>query len=287
MQNEWLNQCKKGAQLAYESLNMVLQNPVLLSYYLIFYLASYGLFTLAYNILGHFIFRTLEFTHEFHVPSEQLLAEIVPTEGGLLYIALLGAIYMGITLRTFFSAACVKHTSALLHNSSISLTQALQHTIKKSSVLLLWSLCVAGVTLLLLAWGLLPIVSTIKQAVLSGSSLAWSAGTFFVLPFITLTATGIINSIERSVAMISTHALIVLSSIIVGLFLFSILLITGVYILALLPAVTHAWLSTLAFLVLNLVGTTCYVVLKTKLFHEIEMEQLTDSEVETPDYSQF
>lgn len=194
---------KAGIFVASESFGMLVSHPVLLVYYLGLLLVYALIFILAYNIIGYHG-ACLQFSQEFRTPDNNLLAEIIPQTGGLVYLGFIFSIFLNILLRTFLSVALVQHVHSLLHGHKPWLKEIYKATYIRSIKVIQWSLLVCGITLLLSALSKADEHGTFSVYI-SSLSLLWLIVSFLVIPLMALTQKTLSAHLYRSITLLHRY----------------------------------------------------------------------------------
>ncbi len=277
---------KNGLYLAADSFVMLYNHPVLLSYYAILLMLYCIIFVIAYNIIGyHTAFLTI--SSEFETPSKNLLTEVIPTSGGLLYIGILFSIFLNIFLRSYLGVALIKHTYDLLKQNPASVKQSLAHAHCKWAMVTKWALLVTGVTFFAKIVSLLPTNAYALFAIISALLLFWSMITFFILPIITLQHKSVLQSVKSS----AEYMLGIIVEVCGGLLWVGILLFLAFAILALiqrlLPQGISAWIEYSSVFAINAILSPVMLIFKTKLYEFYQDTQHHLARQSPADYSQF
>lgn len=277
---------KNGLYLAADSFVMLYNHPVLLSYYAILLMLYCIIFIIAYNIIGyHTPFLTV--SSEFEIPSQNLLTEIIPATGGLIYIGLLFSIFLNIFLRSYLGVALIKHAYDLLKGNPASVSHSLAYAYQKWAMVAKWALLVTGVTFFAKVVSLLPGNAYALFAIISTLLLLWSMITFFILPIITLQHKSVLQSVKTS-AEYMTHTIIEVCG---GLLWVGLLLFLAFAILALiqrlLPQGISAWIEYGSIFGINAILSSAILIFKTKIYEFYQDIQHRLASRSPADYSQF
>ncbi len=277
---------KNGLYLAADSFVMLYNHPVLLSYYAILLMLYCTIFVLAYNLIGyHTHFLTI--SSEFEIPSQNLLTEIIPSTGGLIYIGLLFSIFLNILLRSYLGVALIKHTDDLLKGNPASVSHSLAHAHRKWAMVTKWALLVTGVTFCAKLISLLSSNAYMVFAIISTLLLLWSMITFFILPIITLQHKTVLQSVRTS-ADYMTQTIVKVCG---GLVWVGVLLSLAFGILALLqqllPPGLTTWIEYSSIFALNAIVSSVILIFKTKLYAFYQAMQDRLARQSSSDYSQF
>ena len=259
---------KRGLFTASESVTLLQKKPVLLAYYA-FLLLSYSVtYILAYNFFCHHALVHATFLPaNTHLPNQQLLAEMLPTAGGLLYIGCIFSIILNIFLRSFFGVALIIHTMALVLGKTGSIGSSLKTTSGKWFAILKWSLCVTAITFALQLIAAVPLPK-FTWHIVALLGLVWSLASFFVLPIIARQTIPIINALKQSIILM-LEKLIAITG---GMFWIGLLYTLCLFILGLIqwiPFVPTAILLIIqeGFIFgLNILAITAVLIFKTKLY---------------------
>ncbi len=277
---------KNGLYLAADSFVMLYNHPVLLSYYAILLMLYCIIFIVAYNIIGcHTPFLTV--SSEFEIPSKNLLTEIIPSTGGLVYIGLLFSIFLNIFLRSYLGVALIKHTYDLLKQNPASVRHSLAYAHQKWAMVAKWALLVTSVTFFAKVISLLPSNAYAVFATVSTLLLLWSMITFFILPIITLQHKSVLQSVKTS-AEYMTQTIVKVCG---GLLWVGVLLFLAFAILALIPRLLpsgiSAWIEYSSVFAINAILSSAILIFKTKLYEFYQDMQHHLSGQSPADYSQF
>lgn len=194
---------KSGIFVASESFGMLVSHPVLLIYYLGLLLVYALIFILAYNIIGYHD-ACLQFSQEFRTPDNNLLAEIIPQTGGLVYLGFIFSIFLNIFLRTFVSVALVQHVHALLHGHKPWFKEVYRAAFVRRIQIFQWSLLVCGITLAVSAFSSAQMHS-LFSIVIRSLSLLWLIVSFLVIPLMALTQKTLSAHLYRSITLLHRY----------------------------------------------------------------------------------
>lgn len=292
MTKTYINRFKNGLYLASDSFAMLWHHPVLLVYYLGLLLAYALIFILAFNMIGYQN-ACLQFSGEFHTPQNNLLADLIPQTGGLVYLGFVFSIFLNILLRTFLSVALVQHTHALMHDHKPFLKEIYIATKNRWFSIINWSLLLGGITLLMSALSSLAIGvdSTLLLISITSLGISWLALTFFVTPIIALTQKNISRAIYTSTQLLTSYVPEIIGGLFwIGLVYFFTLLTNIAIHEYLMPASIKDVCMEHNFTLFNTLFATILLIFKTRVFHkEIPSVFTKKNTVEDsmPDYSQF
>lgn len=279
---------KKGLYIASDSFAMLWHHPVLLIYYLGLLLAYALVFILAYNMIGY-QGACLQFSSDFHNPQNNLLADLLPQTGGLVYLGFIFSIFLNVLLRTLLSIALVQHTHALMHGHKPQLKEIYLATKNRWFNITNWSLLLGGITLLISALSSLAqgIDSPLLQISITSLGISWLALTFFVTPIIALTQKNISQAIYTSTQLLTAY----LPEILGGLFwigaVYCFTFLTNIAIHEyLLPSAVKDACMEHNFAFINTLFATILLIFKTRIFHR-QIPVAYEPEDVVPDYSQF
>lgn len=279
---------KTGLYIASESFAMLWHHPVLLIYYLGLLFAYALIFIFAYNIIGY-QGACLQFSSEFHIPQNNLLADLLPQTGGLVYLGFIFSILLNVLLRTFLGIALTQHTHALMHGHKPLFKEIFIATKNRWFNILNWSLLLAGITLIISALSSLAlgVKSTLLLISITSIGISWLTLTFFVTPIIALTQKNISQTIYQSALLLTTC----LPEILGGLFWISLVyfftLLTNIAIHEyLLPSVVKEACLEHNFAIFNSLFATILLIFKTRVFHH-KTAATEKPENFISDYSQF
>lgn len=288
MLKSYIERFKVGLYLASDSFAMLWHHPTLLIYYLGLIIAYALVFILAYNLIGY-QGTCLQFTGEFHAPHNNLLADLIPQTGGLVYLGFIFSIFLNILLRSFLSVALVQHTHALLHGHTPALKEMYIATKNRWAAILNWSLLLGGITLLISALSSLALglKSIILLTVITSLGIAWPTLTFFVLPILALTRKNISQAAYSSTQLLTAYTPEILGGLFwIGLIYFF-TLVTNIAIHEyLMPSGLKDICMEHNFVLFNTLFATILLIFKTRIYHrEVPVAQKPEDSV--PDYSQF
>jgi hypothetical protein len=277
---------KNGLNLAAESFAMLWHHPVLLLYYLGLLALYVFVFVIAYNIIGHTGIASI--SNDFQTPNANLLADVIPQSGGLIYLSFLASICINIFLRTLLSFALIFHAHAFLTKKQRTISEIYILTKQKWATVLKWSLLVTAVTFIVQLLNFLPIDQKIITPIVSAAGTTWFIITFLVLPILALTKTNIMQSISISTYYCAKQGIKIMGGLFWMGLVYTILFISNLFISNyLIPAqLSEAFMDGSLFFINALFGTVL-LLFKTKLFHQVQQAQKTTLNSILPDYSQF
>ena len=288
MQKSYIERFKDGLYLASDSFAMLWQHPILLIYYLGLLLSYALVFIFAYNMIGY-KGACMQFSGEFHAPQTNLLADLIPKAGGLVYLGFIFSIFLNVLLRTFLSVALVQHTHAVLHDHKPLLKEIWLATKKHWLNILNWSLLLGGGTLLIsgLSGLALSTKSILLLTLISSLGISLLALTFFVIPVIALTRKSIPNAVYTSAQLLTKYMPEILGGLFwIGLVWFFTLFTNIAIHEYLMPANFKDVCMEHNLVLLNTLFATILLIFKTRIFHrEVAPAQKPDDVI--PDYSQF
>jgi hypothetical protein len=271
MLKTYVRRFKNGLYLAADSFAMLWQHPILLMYYFSLLLTYTLIFIFAYNLIGY---RSayLQLSHEFHTPQNNLLADLLPQTGGLVYLGFIFSIFLNILLRTCVGIALIQHTHALLHGHKPIIREIYIATKNRFLHIFSWSLLITGVTLLISApcSSASRVQSALLQILCPYLGITWLLLSFFVMPVIALTRKTISQAIYTSAQLITSSFLEILG----GLFWISL-----IYLFTFLTNIlVDEYLVSSAFkdiyiehnvTIFNTLFATILLIFKTRMFHTI------------------
>ncbi len=277
---------KNGLYLAADSFVMLYNHPVLLSYYALLLMLYCIIFIVSYNIIGcHTSFLTI--SSEFEIPSKNLLTEVIPATGGLIYIGLLFSIFLNIFLRSYLGVALIKHTHDLLKDNPASVRHSLAYAYRKWAMVAKWALLVTSVTFVAKVISLLPSNAYALFATVSTLLLLWSMITFFILPIITLQHKSVLQSVKTSADYMRHTIVKVCGGLLwIGILLFLVFALLAL-IQRLLPFGIATWIEYSSVFAINAILSSAILIFKTKLyeFYQDGKQRLIGQP--PADYSQF
>jgi len=279
---------KSGLYIAAESFSMLWQHPILLIYYLGLLLAYGLIFVLSYNLIGY-QGACMHVGGEFHAPQNNLLADLLPQTGGLVYLGFIFSIFLNILLRTIISVALIEHTHALLHNHKPALKEICTATKVRWLNILIWSLLLAGITLLISAFSSLAtkIDSTLLLILVSSLGIAWLILSFFVVPVIALTRKTISHALYNSIRLLTDYTPEILGGLFwIGLVYFFTLFTNIAIHEYLVPKNVKDLCMEHNLALFTTLFATILLIFKTRIFHR-EIPLTVKNNDSIPDYSQF
>ena len=288
MEKSHIERFKNGLYTASDSFAMLWQHPVLLIYYLGLLIAYALVFILAYNMIGY-KGACLQFSNEFHTPQNNLLADLIPQTGGLVYLGFIFSIFLNVLLRTVLSVALVQHTHALMHNHKPLLKEIYISTKNRWLNILNWSLLLGGITLLISALSSLAlgVNSMLLLIIITSLGISWLALSFFVTPIIALTQKNISQALYTSAQLLASYTPEILGGLFwIGLVYFFTLLTNIAIHEYLMPAGFKEICMEHNFALFNTLFATILLVFKTRMLHR-ETPVALKREDSVPDYSQF
>ncbi len=262
-------QFKKGIDSASESFSLMWQHPVLLAYYALLLGLYVTIYIVAYNFFCHHELAQASFMHvNSHTPQSHLLAEMLPENGGMLYIGYLTSIALNIFFRSLFGVALIVHTMALLAGKTGSIGASLKSAGATWLAILKWSLLTTAATFAFRIINLLPLPGGLGWHIITLLGLLWSLATFFVLPIIAKNRPAIPQAIAQSYALMLDKLLIIAG----GMFWIGLLYILSLCLFGLIQLLPVGPMPLLMVLEegfifgLNMLVTTAVLIFKTKLY---------------------
>lgn len=277
---------KNGLSIAADSFVILYKHPVLLTYYAILSTFYCTLFIIAYNIIGYHVL-CCNVSHEFDIPNQNLLTEIIPKHSGLLYIALILSVFINIFLRTYLAVALIHDGNNLLNKKNMSIKHALEHAYHRFMIIIQWTLFITVVTCISNAFSQAPFNPISTLFITSIFLILWSLASFFMLPIITLKNKTLVESLKLSIALAQKTFVIICGGMIWFGIMFCLIsfgmfaLVTLIQALRNIPA---TWVKYISVFIINTILSSALLIFKTILYQQ---SQPTPQDTLLDDYSQF
>lgn len=283
MNNKLNNRFKTGIKLASDSFLLLKKHPILLAYYVSIAILYILIFSVIYNLIGYLKLNSFDhiFGESFNPPSQNLLADLITTKGGLLYIGYMLSYVLNIIIYTAISFALVAHSVALIEHQSFSWKSIVQLWTQKMPTLIKWAGFVTIITFGANLLSSLPIPATLTAIIVGIFNAIWILITFMVIPVLTFQTDRILESVFQSMQIVQKWSLEIMG----GLFWIAITALITMAIPLAFSLFFKNYLISLGIMgIIKIVFTTILLIFKAHIW--LAAKRAASQET-MPDYSQF